>query len=57
MITRCCHCLFVLCLLTCSLRVHAVEIIACGGSQVLIFDADPPGAERPKLTWTWDVRL
>lgn len=55
MMTRCCYCLFV-CLLTCSLGVHAVEIIACGGSQVLIFDANQPGAERPKLTWTWDVK-
>ena len=33
-----------------------MEIIACGGSQVVIFDADQPEGENPKLKWSWDVK-
>ena len=43
-------------LLSMSLSARGVEIIACGGSQVVIFDADQPESENPKLTWSWDVK-
>ena len=43
-------------LLSLSLPARGVEIIACGGSQVVIFDADQPAGENPKLKWSWDVK-
>jgi hypothetical protein len=43
-------------LLSMSLSARGVEIIARGGSQVVIFDADQPESENPKLTWSWDVK-
>lgn len=35
---------------------RGVEIIACGGSRAVIFDADQPDGETPKLKWSWDVK-
>ena len=43
-------------LLSLSLPARGSEIVACGGSQVVIFDADQPGGENPKLKWSWDVK-
>ena len=43
-------------LLSMSLSARGVEIIACGGSHVVIYDADQPKSENPKLTWSWDVK-
>jgi len=43
-------------LLVVSLSARAAEIIACGGSRVVIFDANQPAGANPKLTWSWDVK-
>lgn len=39
-----------------ALSARDVEIVACGGSQVVIFDADQPAGPNPKLKWSWDVK-
>lgn len=43
-------------LLSLALSARGAEIIACGGSRVVIFDADQPEGENPKLKWSWDVK-
>lgn len=43
-------------LLGVPLTTRGAEIIACGGSRVVIFDANQPEGANPKLTWSWDVK-
>lgn len=48
--------LFCLPLLVPALSARDVEIVTCGGSRVVIFDADQPAGTSPKLKWRWDVK-
>lgn len=47
--------MFCLRLLVPALSARDLEIVACGGSLVVIFDADQPAGTNPKLKWRWDV--
>jgi hypothetical protein len=42
-------------LLAWSSPASGIEIVACGGKQVVIFDSDQADAENPQVKWSWSV--
>jgi hypothetical protein len=38
-----------------SLPAAGVEIVACGGKQVVIFDSEQADGENPQIKWSWSV--